>query len=184
MTSKVSKASFFPNLRGILGFEKRWPPVFPSPGATRLHSFRDFGRPVFFPPPLNGPWSLGWISVSGRATTRRVARARGESFIHLPHAGREPANPGRKGREGATCGQARLHHEISSSCTCFVRVHPPPCVGRFHDSLPGANRSFSVLGRSARLNWQDATPIVNSSISKRSSVLNQLVWVGSSIVVT
>lgn len=33
-------------------------PVFPSPGATRLHSFRDFGRPVFFPPPPHAQWTV------------------------------------------------------------------------------------------------------------------------------
>lgn len=135
------KSNFFSQMfKESFGLRNAGPgPVFPSPGATRLHSFRDFGRPESFSlrrPTLNGPWFLGWISVSGRATTRRVARARGESFIHLPRG------EGTEGEE-ETCGQPRLHHEISSSCTCFVLLLPlPVCVGRFHDSLPGANLSI------------------------------------------
>lgn len=113
-------------------------PFFPRPGQRDYTHSEISGGPSFSlrRPTLNGPWFLGWISVSGRATTRRVARARGESFIHLPRG------EGTEGEE-ETCGQPRLHHEISSSCTCFVLLLPlPVCVGRFHDSLPGANLSI------------------------------------------
>lgn len=42
-----------------------------------------FRRPSFFPPSLNGPWFLGWISVLlQRLTDRGTARAPGEPFIH------------------------------------------------------------------------------------------------------
>lgn len=68
----------------FLRFEKRWPrPRFSLARGNEITLIQRF-RTVFFPPPVNGAWFLGWISVSGRATTRRVARARGESFIHLP----------------------------------------------------------------------------------------------------
>lgn len=81
------KATFSPkSLRNprFLRFEKRWPrPRFSLARGNEITLIQRF-RTVFFPPPVNGAWFLGWISVSGRATTRRVARARGESFIHLP----------------------------------------------------------------------------------------------------
>ena len=54
------KSNFFSQMfKESFGLRNAGPgPVFPSPGATRLHSFRDFGRPVFFPPPPHAQWTV------------------------------------------------------------------------------------------------------------------------------
>lgn len=102
LSSWMEKQPFLPNLWGILdssGLRNAGRgPVFPSPGATRLHSFRDFGRSFSLRRSMERGFSAGFPFLAGRRRGESLVPAGSLSFTF--HAGREPAKPGRKGPRG------------------------------------------------------------------------------------
>lgn len=156
LSSWMEKQLFLPNLWGILdssGLRNAGRgPVFPSPGATRLHSFRDFGRSFSLRRSMERGFSAGFPFLAGRRRGESLVPAGSLSFTF--HAGREPAKPGRKGprgrkpaaRHGCTTKLARRVPVLSvsprawddSTILYLAPTDPFP-------SLDGI------------LNWQDAT---------------------------
>lgn len=130
---------FIQNVRGILRFEKRWSrPRFSLARGNEITLIQRFRAARLFPSAaprsMDRGFSAGFPFLAGRRRGESLVPAGSLSFTF--HAGREPR--GRKrpaASHGCTTKLARRVPVLSSSSL-------PVCVGRFHDSLPGANLSI------------------------------------------